>query len=227
MNPLLVIHILRSLAREGGRRAFIEAAEWNEAQLSSLRKTPFQLMGWARKSTIFHRTIVCWARTKPYSRDTNIQHSGTERGRMSNEAAESLRPLDHLKLHHIGFVVSSIQQSAESFERSLRATWDGNIVLDPVQNVYVAFLQGLNPTDPSIELVEPGGPESPVSQFLKRGGGLHHLCYEVKDLESHLAFCRSVGTIIIRPPVPAVAFGGRRIAWAVTKKKLLVEFLEC
>ena len=30
----------------------------------------------------------------------------------------------------------------------------------------------------------------------------------------------------IRPPVPAVAFGGRWIAWAVTRKKLLVEFLE-
>ena len=45
-------------------------------------------------------------------------------------------------------------------------------------------------------------------------------------VESHLVFCKSVGTIIIRPPVPAVAFGGRRIAWALTRKRLLVEFLE-
>jgi methylmalonyl-CoA/ethylmalonyl-CoA epimerase len=146
---------------------------------------------------------------------------------MSNEPLESLPRPDHLKLHHIGFVVLSIQESAESFARSLGATWDGNIVFDPLQKVRVTFFQGRNPTDPLMELVEPGGPESPVSRFVEHGGGLHHLCYEVKDLDSHLRFCRSVGTTIIRPPVPAVAFGGRRIAWGVTKKKLLMEFLEC
>jgi methylmalonyl-CoA/ethylmalonyl-CoA epimerase len=146
---------------------------------------------------------------------------------MSNEPLESLRPAEDLKLHHIGFVVFSIQESAESFALPLGARWDGDIVFDPLQKVRVAFFQGRNPADPLIELVEPGGPESPVSRFVERGGGLHHLCYEVKDLNSHLRFCRSVGTIIIRPPVPAVAFGGRRIAWGVTKGKLLIEFLEC
>lgn len=145
---------------------------------------------------------------------------------MSSEPLKSPGPADDLKLHHIGFVVSSIQESAEPFASSLGAAWDANIVFDPVQKVRVTFFQGRHSSDPLIELVEPGDPKSPVSLFLERGGGLHHLCYEVKDLESHLAFCRSVGTSIIRPPVPAVAFGGRRIAWAVTKKRLLLEFLE-
>ena len=66
----------------------------------------------------------------------------------------------------------------------------------------MSFFKGRNCADPLIELVEPGEPESPVSRFLERGGGLHHLCYEAKDLDSHLAFCKSVGTIIIRHPVP-------------------------
>jgi ribosomal protein S18 acetylase RimI-like enzyme len=75
MNPLLVKHILRSLTDECVGRAFIEAAEWNEAQLSSLRKTEFRYMGWARKIAIFHRTIVCWSRKK-----TVLQiHTGSER----------------------------------------------------------------------------------------------------------------------------------------------------
>jgi ribosomal protein S18 acetylase RimI-like enzyme len=65
MNPLLVMHILRSLAGECGGRAFIEAAEWNAAQLSSLGKTPFHRLGFARKSRILHRTIVCWAEHEP------------------------------------------------------------------------------------------------------------------------------------------------------------------
>jgi len=146
---------------------------------------------------------------------------------MNSALMERMRPPDHLSLHHIGFVVASIQESADSFAQALCATWDGNIVFDPLQNVSVTFLQRSKIGDPLVELVEPGGPESPVSRFLQHGGGLHHLCYEVGDLEAHLTFCKSVGTIIIRPPVPAVAFNGRRIAWVVTRKRLLMEFLEC
>jgi methylmalonyl-CoA/ethylmalonyl-CoA epimerase len=145
---------------------------------------------------------------------------------MSDEGLRNLRPAEDLKLHHFGFVVSSIQDCAQSFALALGATWDGNIVFDPLQMVRVTFFQGRSAADPLIELVEPGGSESPVSRFLERGGGLHHLCYEVDDLEGHLEFCKSSGSLILRPPVPAVAFGGRRIAWAMTKKKLLLEFLE-
>ena len=68
INPLLITHILQRMAGECAGRAFIEAAEWNEAQLSSLRKTPFRRMGLARKSAIFQRTFVCWDET------TAIQH---------------------------------------------------------------------------------------------------------------------------------------------------------
>jgi methylmalonyl-CoA/ethylmalonyl-CoA epimerase len=123
-------------------------------------------------------------------------------------------------------VLASIEESAESFARSLCATWDGNIVFDPLQKVRVTFLAGAHAHDALIELVEPAEPGSPVTQFLERRGGLHHLCYEVDDLEAHLAFCKSVGNILVRPPVPAVAFSGRRIAWVLTRKRLLVEFLE-
>jgi len=145
---------------------------------------------------------------------------------MSVERHEDHAAPGRVKLHHIGFVLASIEDSAECFARSLGAIWDGNIVFDPLQKVRVTFLGGTTGTDPLIELVEPAGPESPVTRFLEQRGGLHHLCYEVEDLESHLAFCKSVGTIVIRPPVPAVAFGGRRIAWALTRKRLLVEYLE-
>lgn len=145
---------------------------------------------------------------------------------MNGEALRCPDAADDLRLHHFGFVVSSIEKSAESFARSLAATWDRNIIFDPIQRVRVAFFQGPNNADPLIELVEPGEPGSPVSRFLERGGGLHHLCYEVRDLEAQLKSCKSAGSVVIRPPVPAVAFEGRRIAWAVTKNKLLMEFLE-
>jgi GNAT superfamily N-acetyltransferase len=61
VNPFLVNYILGSLAAECQARAFIEAAEWNQAQLASLRRTPFHRLGSARKFTIFGHTIVWWS----------------------------------------------------------------------------------------------------------------------------------------------------------------------
>ncbi len=57
-------------------------------------------------------------------------------------------------------------------------------------------------------------------------GGLHHLCYEVADLEQELADFRLRGAVIAKRPKPAAAFAGRRIAWLITAEKLLVELLE-
>jgi methylmalonyl-CoA/ethylmalonyl-CoA epimerase len=128
--------------------------------------------------------------------------------------------------HHVGFVVASIAESVQGFVDSLRAEWDGVIYDDPNQVVRVTFLSIPDSTSPLLELVEPAGEKSPVLPFLNKGGGLHHLCYEVGNLEEQLAFSRSQGGLITRAPKPAVAFGGRRIAWVYTKNKLLLEYLE-
>ena len=77
-----------------------------------------------------------------------------------------------------------------------------------------------------LELVEPAGDASPVSRFLEKGGGLHHLCYEVTDLGEHLKLIRAAGCVVVRAPMPAAAFQQRLIAWAWTREKLLLEFLE-
>jgi methylmalonyl-CoA/ethylmalonyl-CoA epimerase len=128
--------------------------------------------------------------------------------------------------HHIGFVVASIQSSVQSFQDSLQAEWDGIIFHDPHQAVRVTFLRGKQTASPLLELVEPAGENSPVIPFLRRGGGLHHLCYEVENLEDQLTLSREQGGLVVRPPLPAVAFGGRRIAWVYTRNKLLLEYLE-
>lgn len=130
-----------------------------------------------------------------------------------------------LRLHHVGFVVTSIEQAMPGFVRSLAATWDERVIHDPLQKVKVAFLT-TRAGDPQIELVEAAGEDSPVLRFLEQGGGLHHVCYEVADLEGQLVEFRSRGAVIAKRPKPAVAFDGRRIAWVVTAEKLLVELLE-
>jgi methylmalonyl-CoA/ethylmalonyl-CoA epimerase len=128
--------------------------------------------------------------------------------------------------HHVGFVVASIDAAIQGVAKSVDAEWDGEITHDPLQYVRVAFLRPKHAADPLVELVEPAGEKSPVLAFLQRGGGLHHLCYEVDQLDRQLETSRAGGGLVVRPPLPAVAFGGRRIAWLYTKEKLLIEYLE-
>jgi len=131
-----------------------------------------------------------------------------------------------LNLHHIGFVVPDIAAGVSGFVRSLGASWDGRIYEDPNQAVRVTFL-ATRPGDAQIELVEPAGEHSPVLRFLReKGGGMHHICYEVADLDRQMAEMKSRGALIARRAKPAVAFQGRRIAWMLTSEKLLVELLE-
>ena len=129
-------------------------------------------------------------------------------------------------LHHLGFVVPSISGAAEGFAASMSARWDGRVIHDPLQGVRVAFFSPADARNPVIELVEPGSDASPVSHFLKkRGGGLHHICYEVNDLDVALREAKGTGFAIVAPPTPAVAFEGRRIAW-INRNRLLMELLE-
>jgi methylmalonyl-CoA/ethylmalonyl-CoA epimerase len=131
-----------------------------------------------------------------------------------------------IRLHHVGFVVASIADCVQGFRGSASADWDEKIFHDALQKARVAFLQTPCRTDAMIELVEPTGEDSPVFQFLKRGGGLHHLCYEVENLDGHLIRMRRNGAVVVRRARPAVAFENRRIAWTLTREKLLLEFLE-
>jgi hypothetical protein len=65
MDWFLMTHILQRLAAEGRARAFGEAAEWNQASLSSFAMTPFRRLGCARKFTVLGRTIVSWSAGEP------------------------------------------------------------------------------------------------------------------------------------------------------------------
>jgi methylmalonyl-CoA/ethylmalonyl-CoA epimerase len=128
--------------------------------------------------------------------------------------------------HHVGFVVSSIEHTVGAFAKSLEARWDGVIVHDPTQKARVTFLQSQNAADPLFELIEAASQDSPVFAAAKKGGGIHHVCYLVESLNQQLEACRSQRAVIVRQPTPAVAFGGRKIAWVYTRSRLLIEYLE-
>lgn len=128
-------------------------------------------------------------------------------------------------LHHVGCVVDSLEQKIERYKVALAAVAVSPIYEDPIQRSRVVFLDLPTPGAVQFELVQPMTPDSPVARFLQKGGGLHHLCYEVDDMEGQIAWMKSQRATLVRSPKPAVAFGGRQIAWMLTPDLLLIEYL--
>lgn len=104
-------------------------------------------------------------------------------------------------LHHLGLAV---QDAAKARVADLAMT------TDPIQRVKVGFV---SIGDCCVELIEPLGPDSPVSNSIKQGYKLLHACFEVDDIEAALRQAEQHSFKVIQQPVPAVAFDQRRIAW--------------
>jgi len=130
------------------------------------------------------------------------------------------------RLHHIGFVVPSIDESIDEFRALFGSIQVSPTFVDPIQRAKVIFLLPEQANGTQIELVEPARDDSPASRLALQGGGLHHLCFEVQDLGAAVSRLRGQGHLVISKATPAIAFEGRRIQWIYTKVKLLIEIVE-
>lgn len=130
-----------------------------------------------------------------------------------------------MKLHHVGIVVNNIQESLGELKRYLSFETTSAIMPVGSQKVNICLLKIGNPF---LELIEPTSPDSAISEFAKSGGGIHHLCFEVKDIELELESLAKKGATILVNPVKG--FDERRIAFADLNTKNtkcgLVELLE-
>ncbi|MFL6213996.1 MAG: methylmalonyl-CoA epimerase [Blastocatellia bacterium] len=88
-----------------------------------------------------------------------------------------------MKLDHLGIAVRSIADSLSFYRDALGLELKSTEEVAD-QGVTVAML----PVGESrIELLEPISEETTVARFIaKRGEGLHHICYEVADLQAKL-----------------------------------------
>jgi methylmalonyl-CoA/ethylmalonyl-CoA epimerase len=130
-----------------------------------------------------------------------------------------------MKLHHFGILVESIEASSRSYHQNFGYEIRSKIIHDPLQAAYVRFLAMPSETT-YIELVSPDGPQSFLQNALKRAPGANHICFSTPDIEESLQHLSSIGGMILRPPVPAVAFRNKRIAWLMDPNCILVELVE-
>jgi methylmalonyl-CoA/ethylmalonyl-CoA epimerase len=133
--------------------------------------------------------------------------------------------LPTMSLHHVGIAVEDIHTSADIYVRRYGYSRRTAVIHDPTQTAYVQFFKLAN--DPCyLELVAPDGDGSKLQNSVRRGGGLHHLCYAVSDIANDCAHLASSGMLLVSGPVPATAFHPRRIAWLMGQDRLLIELVE-
>lgn len=98
------------------------------------------------------------------------------------------------KINHIGIAVKSLEASIPFYRDQLGMRLEGSEEVVE-QKVKVAFLQI---GESRIELLEPTSEDSPVAKFLQKNGeGIHHIAYEVRDIEASLAELKTKGVRLI------------------------------
>jgi len=120
------------------------------------------------------------------------------------------------KINHIGIAVQSLDASIPFYRDNLGMTFAG-IEEVPEQKVRVAMLAV---GESMIELLEPTSSESPVAKFIEKNGvGIHHIAYEVPDIEAAIARLLSDGVRMV-DEMPRNGAHGTRIAFIHPKSSL-------
>lgn len=129
------------------------------------------------------------------------------------------------RIHHVAVLVPDLEAALAPF-RDLLGLPVARVETVGEQNARVAFLPI---GDTRIELVEPLDRSGSLGRFLERtgGGGLHHVCFEVADLEAALAELKARGARLIDER-PRPGGHGMRVAFVhpSSTARVLVELAE-
>ena len=114
-----------------------------------------------------------------------------------------------LTVHHVGIAVADLDASIEQYALLFAAGVEHRQIVED-QGVEAASLRvGLS----RIELLHPLGPGTPVGTFLeKRGPGLHHVAFQVADLDAELERLRARGVRLI-DEAPRIGMFGLQVAF--------------
>lgn len=112
------------------------------------------------------------------------------------------------KINHVAIVVRDIEESLKFWEEQLGLKLD-HIEVVPTQHSRVAFIPV---GDSEVELVQPTSSDSGLAAYLeKRGEGMHHICFEVDDIDAKLTELKEKGVRLINET--AEVLPGRKMAF--------------
>ncbi len=104
------------------------------------------------------------------------------------------------RINHIAVAVNNIEEAAKFYQNVLGLDLTGVEVV-AAQKTRVGFFKI---GESNIELVQPAQPDSPLVKFLEtKGSGIHHICFEVDDVEAEVkAYLEKGATLIDQKPRP-------------------------
>lgn len=113
------------------------------------------------------------------------------------------------RVNHIAIVVADLNVALGFWRDALGLTVE-RLEQNPAENVDIAFLPV---GGAEIELISPTSSETGVGRYLaKTGGGLHHICLEVPDIDAALASLAKANVELINP-TPRTRDDGTRYAF--------------
>ncbi len=131
--------------------------------------------------------------------------------------------MPNITINHIAVVVEKIDEALPFWRDALGLPLSKTEDV-PSEQVQVAFL---DVGESHIELVQPTTEDSGIAKYLaKKGAGMHHICFEVDDIEAALAHMREKGVELINDSPKER--NGRRYAFVHPKSTggVLVELYE-
>ena len=112
-------------------------------------------------------------------------------------------------LNHVAIVVPDLDKAVSIYRDALGAKISASNDL-PEHGVRVVFVELPNT---KIELLLPIGDNSPVAKFLDRNpdGGMHHICYEVEDIQIARDKLISEGARVLGNGEPKIGAHGKPV----------------
>lgn len=129
-----------------------------------------------------------------------------------------------MKLDHVCIAVRKIDPARDKLCSLLGYSPRTEKVTNTRQQVVVQFLRKKDSID--LKLIEPSGPSSPLVDFVRKGGGLHHLCFRAENGQDAIRELSAKGARVIAEAQPGEAFDDNLIAFLFLGFGLNVEIID-
>ena len=130
------------------------------------------------------------------------------------------------RLNHIAIAVTSLDEGIKIYKDTFGVQISEKLAL-PKHGVTTVFVKLSNT---NIELLEPLGKKSPISNFLIKNpsGGVHHLCYEVSNINKSVEYLSNKGYKILGDGIPREGAHGKQVIFLHPKQLMgtLIELEE-
>lgn len=127
------------------------------------------------------------------------------------------------RIEHLGLAVKDLNDAGDVFEKIFGSSYKTEEVED--EGVSTRFFKV---GDNKVELLEATDPESPIAKFIEKNGeGLHHVAFEVDDIDAEMDRLKGEGFRLIQEEAKEGA-DNKRICFLHPKdtKGLLIELCQ-